>query len=76
MIEALSDLGVRAHLQWVPGHAGDVRNCWAREGARNALKPQFHRRKVYTKKVHRVHRKLYKDRSAARPSMTTSEKGT
>ena len=63
LIEALSALGVRVHLQWVPGHTGDVRNRWAHEGARNALKPQFHGRKVYTKKVHLVQRKPYKDKS-------------
>ena len=76
MIEALSDLGVRVHLQWVPGHAGDVRNRWAHEGARNALKPQFHGRKVYTRKVHRVQRRRYKDRTVTRPSTVTVEKGT
>ncbi|KAJ4510447.1 hypothetical protein HRR83_007473 [Exophiala dermatitidis] len=76
MIEALSDLGVRVHLQWVPGHAGDVRNRWAHEGARNSLKPQYHGRKVYTRKVHRVHRRRHKDRTVTRPSTAIIEKGT
>jgi hypothetical protein len=76
MIEALSDLGVGVHLQWVPGHAGDVRNRWAHEGARNALKPQFHGRKVYTRKLHRVHRRCYKDGTMTRSSTATVEKGT
>lgn len=76
MIEALSDLGVRVHLQWVPGHASDVHNRWAHEGARNALKPQCHGRKVYTRKVHRVYRRRYKDRTVTRPSSATVEKGT
>jgi ribonuclease HI len=75
MIEALSDLGVRVHLQWVPGHAGDVRNRWAHEGARNALKPQFHGRKVYTRKVHRVHWRRHKDRTVTRPFTAIVEKG-
>ena len=75
MIEAFSDLGVRVHLQWVPGHAGDVRNRWAHEGARNALKPQHHERKVYTRKVHRVHWRRHKDRTVTRPFMATIEEG-
>lgn len=62
MIEALGDLGVRVHLQWVPGHSGDLRNRWAHEGARNALKPQHHTRKTCTKRVHRVSRRCHKDR--------------
>lgn len=62
MIEALGDLGVRVHLQWVPGHSGDLRNRWAHEGARRALKPQHHGRKTFTKKLHRVCRRCHKDR--------------
>lgn len=62
MIEALGDLGVRVHLQWIPGHSGDLRNRWAHEGARSALKPQHHSRKTFTKKVHRVFRRCHKDR--------------
>ena len=54
-IKALSDLGVRVHLQWIPGVISDLRYRWAHEGARNALKPQYHGRKVYMTKVHRVH---------------------
>ncbi len=65
-IEALMTLGVRVHLQWVPGHASDVRNRWAHEGARNALKPQYQSRKVYQRSVHRVHRRPQKDRFASR----------
>lgn len=76
MMEALIDLGVRVHLQWIPGLASDVRNRWAYEGARNALKPQFHGRKVDMSKVYRVHRRLYKDRTVTQPSTVTVEKGT
>lgn len=76
MIEALSDLGVRVHLQWVPGHVSDVRNRWAHEGARNALKPQFHGRKVYMRKVHRVHRRCNKDRTGTQPCAAIIEQGT
>ena len=74
MVEALSVLGVSVHFQWVPGHDGDVYNRWAHEGARNALKPQFHGRKVYTKKVHRVHRRCYKDRTMTQLSTASVEK--
>lgn len=75
-IEALSGLGVKVCFHWVPGHIHDIRNRWAHEGAKNALKPQYHGRKVRTAKQHRVHWRAQKDRTMPRTFRATSGEGT
>ncbi|KAI1610682.1 hypothetical protein EDD36DRAFT_467738 [Exophiala viscosa] len=76
MIRALSDFGVRVHLQLVPGHSTDVHNRWAHEGARNALHPQYHVQKVCTtERKPRPHRRPHKDETLQRAFKTTVEEG-
>lgn len=77
MIEALGNLGVRVHLQWLTGLAGDPHNRWAHEGAKYALRPEYHGRKIHTTRIHRVHRRCHKDRSwtVTQPPRPAVERG-
>ena len=66
MIRALSDLGVKVHLQWIPNLAGDIRDRWAHEGAHYALRRQCNRRRVNKMQVRRVYQRAQKDKPVTR----------